>query len=805
MLFNNLKIAFRNLIRNKGYSFINIFGLALGMACTILILLWINHETSYDSFHKKKDRIFRVCESLRLNGREFNVATTPAPTAETMVAEFPEIEESVRFYTMWKAEFKYNKKIVKINNWAYVDSTLLDIFSIELVKGNPKNILRNPGSIILSETTSKKIFGNQNPIGQVLTMNEDSPVTVEGVYKDLPNNSHFRFNFMAPMSAWPNSRETSWLNVEYYTYLLLKPNTDVKRLKSKFENFAYKHFGPEVEKLYGKTIEELAKGGDGAEFILQPLEKIYLHSHKTDEIGKTGDIRHLFIMGAIGLFILIIACINFMNLSTAQSLKRAKEVGLKKTLGASRRKVMIQFFGESLLLAFISLNFALVIAKLLLPTFNHLAQKELILDYSNTKIILELLAIVFLTGLFAGSYPAVYLSSFQPIKTLKGISMSDRKARIFRSILVIFQFSASIILIVATTTVFRQLNYVNKKDLGYNKENILIIKNCDNLGNSIRSFRDELLKNPEIQNATISGFLPVPSYNSTTNVFTGEHSSKEDYFLVNLWRVDHNYVPTLNIEMVEGRNFNPLLASDSTAAIINETALRKFGWTTFEGRNISRMTDLHGGTKPLKIIGVFKDFHFQSLHRQIEPLVLYHGEHNATISLRYNSTDTKKTISYVKSLWKQFLPTKEFQYSFLDERFAQMYDKEQRSGTIFSIFTLISIFVACLGLWGLASYTAEQKVKELGVRKVLGASIQNLIFLLIKQFSQWVLLASVISIPVAYLFMNKWLESFAFHTNLPWWIFVMGALTALLIAAATTSYQAWRSATRNPIESLKYE
>ncbi|MFA8434637.1 MAG: ABC transporter permease [Marinifilaceae bacterium] len=806
MLLNNLKIAFRNLIRNKAYSFINISGLAIGMACTIFIALWVNHETSYDSHHEKADRIYRVCESINLNGRPLKSAITPPLLAETMVQEFPEVENAVRFYKPGTSIIiNYQKQTIWEPSWAYADSTLLDVFTLPLLKGNPKKVLRAPNTILLSKKISKKIFKDQDPIGQLIELKNRGHYVVEGVYQDIPSNSHFQFGFIASLSSLPSSRETNWLYNDFQTYILLHPKTNVSKLTAKFDDFILRHLRADAEQMLGKSVEEIAKGGSKLTFFLQPLRKIYLNSDLEREIGPTGDIRYIYVMLAIGLFILIIACINFMNLSTAQSLKRAREVGIRKTLGAKRARLMLQFFGESLLLSFIGLNFALVITQLTLPFFNSLAQKDLRLDYTNITLIIEMVGIVGITGIFAGLYPATYLSSFQPIKTLKGLLQSNKKAGIFRSSLVIFQFSASIILIIATLVVLGQLNFIRNKKLGYNRENVLILYNTKDLGNSIKSFRQELLNNPQIKNVTITGYLPTPSERGSTNVFIGKHSAKEDFEFVNTWPVDMDYTETLGLEIIHGRNFSKDLASDSTAALINEAAYKKFGWTNFEERILSRMTDNEGTTKPMKIIGVVKNFHYETLHKTIVPLVLYFGDNKAMMAIRYKTKDLPALIENVNKTWKKFSPNQRMSYNFMDDAFEYTYNQEKRTASIFGIFTLLSILIACMGLFGLAAFTAERKIKEIGVRRVLGASIGNLIIMLVQQFSKWVLIASVISCPIAYLLMGKWLENFKYHTQLSWWHFALGSLSALLIAVGTTTYQAWRSATRNPVESLKCE
>ena len=805
MNYNNFKIAFRNLIRDKGYSFINIFGLATSMASVILIALWINHETSYDNYHKNTHRIYRITQHLNLNGRIIDLAKSPAPVGEAMVTDFPEVIRSVRFRTTGTTSIEYNNKNYREHNWVFADSSLLDIFTIPLVQGNTKQVLVQPNSAIISQNLASRIFGKDNPLGKSITLTNDMNITIEGIYKDIPDNSHFHFNMIVSLSSIPDSRSTSWLNTNYNTYILVAPHTNIKTINDKLDDFALKHFGPDIERMFGKSIAELSEDGSCSHFKLQPLRDIYLHSDLMGELGDTGDVRTLYIMTAIGLFILLIACINFINLSTAQSLRRAREVGIKKTLGASRVKIMTQFFGETILLTLISLNFALVIAQLMLPIFNQLSNKELILDYTNPILILELLGIILVTGLLAGLYPATVLSSFKPIKTLKGIFVPSHNKASTQTILVIFQFAMSISLIIGTLVIFSQLRYIRHKDIGYNKNQVLILDQCQSLGNNAETFRHELLKNTMIDQVSITGFLPVPNYNSTSNVFTGEHSAKDEYQLVNLWPIDFEYAKTMGLKIVMGRDFNSKLASDSMSCLINETALRKFGWSDVKNRTLSRLTSLEGDTQSMRVVGVVKDFHFMSLHQTITPMVLYVGDHNTNISIRYKGKDTHQVLDFVEKTWKRFLPQKQFSYNFMDERYQQIYDRENRTKTIFLIFTLLSILISCLGLLGLSSYITQRRVKELGVRKVMGATTLSLVIMLIKQFSRWICVATVIAIPLTHILMTRWLNTFAYHTQLSWWLFALGASMALIIAMGTTAYQAYLAANRNPVESLRSE
>lgn len=810
MLRNYLTVALRNLWKHKFYSVINILGLAIGLACFLFILLFIRDELSYDKYHAKADRTYRVSFEGYAFEQELNYAVVGPQLGPTILEEYPEIEQQCRFRTRGSYSVRYEDQSYREENWVFADSTLFDVFSFELVKGDPKKVLVEPKTLVITEEVAKKYFGSEDPIGKSVTVDNDDLYRISGVMKKMPLNSHFHFDVIASMSTIAESRQTTWLSNNFQTYVVLKEGADPEAVNAKFPDLVQTYIGPEVEQFMGKTLDDLMTAGNYMEFSLFPMTKIHLHSDLQVELGATSDIKYVYIFTFIGIFILLLACINFMNLSTARSATRAKEVGMRKVVGAQRSQLIMQFLNESVVITFLGLFTAASIFFLLLPYFNQLSGKEITAAQVNTPGLWgSMFALVLVVGLVAGSYPAFYLSAFKPITVLKGRLVKRIGKQIsLRSVLVIFQFAITVGLIVGTIIISNQLNYIQNKKLGYNGDQILILNNYYNLGNNCQVFKEEILKHPQVINATMSSSLPTPSSRNSSATFLGRNPDPNKTHIAQLFTVDHDYIPTLDMEIIEGRAFSKEFPSDSLAAILNESAVAMYKLDDPLGAEISTFG---GGTaenpEPLTfhIIGVVKNFHYESLRSKIGPLVLFLGESRGNLSIKLKPDNIPAFISDLRQKWSEMGPGQPFDYDFMDEDFASVYEAETRVGRIFSVFTFLAIFIACLGLFGLATFTAEQRTKEIGIRKIIGASISRIFVMLTAEIIKWIFIANIIALPLAYYFMSKWLEGFAYPVSINWLTFVVALLASLLVALITVSYQAIRAATRNPVKALRYE
>lgn len=807
MLLNDIKTALRNISKQKGYSFINIFGLAIGMASCLIILMFVFDELSFDSFNKNADRIYRVAGSFRYGGRDFDIAVAPAPMAKVLLDEYPEVEDAVRFRQRGRYIFRYGDKSFKEQRVTFADPSLFNIFSIPLVKGNPHTALVEPNTLVLSRETAEKYFRDENPLGKTLRLDDRTDYMVTGIFEEIPDNSHFHFDVFISMSSLPESKNKIWMSQNFQTYILLHQGADPEALDAKFPELLMKYMGPQIEAFMGKSMEKLMEEGDlRGEFYLQSLRDIHLHSDLLGEMEPTSDVRYVYIFTAVALFILIIASINYMNLSTARSAGRAKEVGIRKVLGSFRHQLIRQFLTESMILSLISLAGALVLVRLALPFFNGLSGKTMTFsDLGDSSLLFVLILVPIITGFLAGSYPSLFISAFQPVNVLKGQLKSGVKTGWLRSFLVVFQFAASIILIIGTFVVYNQLHYIQNKKLGYNKEQVLILENTYLLGDQAKSFKDEMLSYPQVVSATISGYLPVPSNRDNTAVLPdGERSSKRATSMQN-WVVDHDYIKTLGMRIVQGRDFSRDFSTDTEAAILNQAAAEHFGWDQPVGRKIGRMINSRGGFALYGVIGIVEDFHFETLKDTIGPLVMFLGRSEGRISFRIQTEDVAGTIGILRNEWTEFLPNQPFEYSFMDERFNAIYRTEQRIGKIFGVFSGLAIFIGCLGLFGLVAFTAERRTKEIGIRKVLGATAPNIVKLLLKEFVILIAAANVIAWPAAFFVMKGWLEDFSYRASLSIWIFLFAGVLALVIALVTVSFQGVKAALANPADSLRYE
>jgi putative ABC transport system permease protein len=807
MIKNYLKTAVRNLFKHKGYTFINILGLAIGMTACLLILLFVRHELSYDGYHQNSDRIYRVAMAARWGGRDFDIAVVPAATAKTMVTDFPEVEDAIRFRQRGDYIVQYKDQNFREEKIIFTDTTFFKLFSIPLLQGDAESALINPYSIVLSRKTAQKYFRDEDPMGKTLKLDNRYDYKVTGVFEEIPDNTHFHFNILLSMESIEESRDLSWGSQNFQTYILLQQEADPSALEAKFPEMLEKYMWPQFAQILGITVDEIHKSTDmRAKFYLQPLKSIHLHSDLLGELGPNNDIRYIYIFSAIALFILIIASINFMNLSTARAAGRAKEVGLRKVLGSQRRQLIFQYLMESTFLSFISIIFAIGIVVLALPAFNQLSGKSLEISTAfHQRMPFYLILLAVLTGFLAGSYPSFFISAFQPIQVLRGKMKIGIKSGMMRSALVIFQFTASIFLIIGTIVVFKQLRYIQTKNLGFNKEQVLILDNAYLLRKQAKTFKEQMKSYPQIFNASISGYLPVPSMRSNNGIFPEGKRDDEHSTSFQNWIVDYDYLETMGMKLVEGRFFSQEFSTDDQAAVINQSVAKQFGWPDPVGRRLGRIINQKGDIKLYTVIGVMEDFHFESLRENIGPLVMFLGESRGNISFRLKAQDVSSVIGLLEQQWKQFLPNQPFEYSFLDERFEQMYQSEQKIGKIFTVFAILAIFIGCLGLFGLAAFTAEQRTKEIGIRKVLGATSPRIIRLLLREFVILVGIANLIAWPIAYLVMNRWLTDFAYRTSPHILIFIFAGILTLVVSLLTVSFQAVKAALADPIRSLRYE
>jgi putative ABC transport system permease protein len=816
MIKNYLKIAVRNISKNKLYSFINIAGLAIGMACAILIFRWVQNELGYDSFFKNADSIYRVNWSYKWNGDEGVAPTTPPPLAAKLVDEVPEVAASTRIYPVSPMVARYEDKFFNENRIFGADSNFFGFFDFKLLAGDPETALSSPNSVVLTESEAKKYFGGESPLGKIITLGDqkweidklyDNSFRVTGVVQDPPDNSHLHFAMLTSISSYPSVSffNWSWIWMQVVTYARLRNNASVPAIESKVKQIVA-HYAPAAFHRVGFSYDDLMKNGGRWDFVFQPLKDVYLGSTQIrNPLGPIGNRSYVYSFSLIAAFILLIACINFMNLSTARSEKRAREVGVRKTLGSSRNSLIAQFVLESMVYSLLALPIALFLVELLMGPFNNIAGKSLNLNlFDPLWQIPALFFLVLSVGLVAGSYPGLYLSSFLPVQILKTPIHTGAGGKRFRNVLTIFQFAMSIGLIVCTLLVQKQLSFLKNANLGFDKENIVVISNMNNpLGNQLDAFKDKIKTYSEVTDASVSTGVP-PNY-GFGDYYKVPGKGDEQFELVS-YMVDEDFIKTLGVQLDQGRGFQKDHPADAESVILNETAVKQFGITDPIGKTIN-----YPSKGNYTIIGVTKDFNFIDLHSPILPFALF--EHtsnsyeipNSYIIVRLKGRDVAAGISLLESTWKSFTNRTPFEYSFLDQNLSQQYTSERNLGKIFLVFSLLAIFIGSLGLLGLTAFVTERRTKEIGIRKILGASIPQIVMLLSKEFTKWVLIANVIAWPAAYYGMNKWLKDFAYRTDISVWIFVASGAMALLIALLTVSSHAIKAATANPVESLRYE
>ncbi|HUU04569.1 MAG TPA: ABC transporter permease, partial [Patescibacteria group bacterium] len=810
LFLNYLKVSCRKLVRQKGYSLINIAGLAVGMAACLLILLFVRDELSYDRYHHEANRIFRVAAYIRFGGMEGDIGSVPAPLAESCRQEFPEVEQTARFRKQGNFIVRHGERSYTESRLIFADASIFQVFTLPTRSGNPLTALAEPRTIVLSESTARKYFGAVDPVGQTLRLDNREDYRITGVYRDIPANSHFHFDLIASLASLEESRQPRWDGNNFFTYLLLRPGSDPAALQAKFPNFIRKYLGPWVKQAIGSSIDELFASGARVEYYLQPLPDIHLHSQLRTEIEVNGDIRIVYIFSAIALLILVIAAINFINLATARSAGRSKEAGIRKVLGSERRQLVRQFLADSLLLSGLAVLLALLLTAIALPWFNNLTAKKI--DWSGAGIgfvAASAALMTLLVGVLAGLYPAWRLASARPADVLKGNLAAGVRGGRLRAVLVVFQFAVSMVLIIGTLVVTRQIHFIQNKNLGFDKDQVLVLQNAYLLENQAVSFKNEMRRHPAIVSATVSGFLPVPpaSRNDTSIFPKGKSITSSNMVLAQNWTVDADYIKTMGMKIVAGRDFAKDAPADKEVVIINQAMARRFGWQEPLGRQIS-FPPPDNNLKTFTdrtVIGVLEDFHFESLRSPIGPLAMFLGGNRDRISFRFQAQRTTAVLAELKRLWQRFAPGQPFEYTFIDERFAELYRSEQQLGTIFSVFSGLAIFVACLGLLALASFMAERRTKEIGVRKILGATVAEITILLSREFVKWVVIAALIAWPLAYFTMRRWLQGFAYRTDIGIGLFMLSSLLALLIAILAVSFQAIRAARANPVDSLRYE
>lgn len=790
MISNYLKVAIRNLLRQKAFTFINIFGLALGISCTALIGMWVNDEVSYDKFHNDYDRIYRITATLP--EMKVHAAVTSAPLAVAVKNEIPEVEEAVRMTgqssdLVQVGDLKFEEK-----GFIYADSNFFRVFTFPFLKGDREHALENPEGIVITEEMAMKYFGTTDVLEKIIRKNNKDDFTVTGVIADIPVNSHLQFDFVQPMRYLARTqndiKNNVWDNFNYYSYIKLHDKADRSEA-------AIADLDKKLQAIYKKN-EPVVKAG----FVLQPLAKIHLHSKFLADIGGHGNAQNVYIFGVVAIFILVVACLNFMNLATARAARRAKEVGLRKVVGAIRSHLMGQFLAESIVVALLSLVFALLIIYIALPYFNTLSGKSLALDFTNIKLVAGLLGITVVTGLLAGSYPAFYLSGFVPATVLKGNLTGGSAGSLFRNTMVVIQFAVSISLIVGTMIVYRQLNYIQQMNLGYDKENLLYVRMSGDLWSKYETLRGSLGNNRLTSQFAFINSLPTQSGGATIGVqWKGKDPNTQPLFYN--FAADENFEDVFKATMLEGHGFGENAAADTVNIIVNESAVKTMGMSLDNAVG----TKITVWGQETTIIGVVKDFNFRPVQEPIGPMFLYRNRWGGYAIVRTLPGETENTIAALEKICKEINPSYPFEYSFLDQDLANLYKSEQRLGQLFNVFAVLAIVISCLGLYGLSAYLAERRTRELGIRKVLGASGFQLVYLLSATFTRPVLIATAIAVPLAWYGMSQWLAGFAYHINIDWTIFVIAFVSALLIAWITVSFESVKAASTNPVNSLRSE
>ena len=787
MLKNLIKTAIRHIVKHLGYSILNILGLTLGITSALFLIIYVADEVSYDRYHEKADRIYRVSSTIKEPDDQFTWIVAQIPFGPQVVHDYPEVQSSVRFINMPRALYKYEDKEFNEENFFYVDSTLFDIFTYKVIKGEIKSALLAPKKIILTEKIANKYFGKTDPIGKTLTTGTDT-YEVTGVIQDVPTNSHFRFDAVAARNNLPKQLG-NWGNFGVYTYLLFPDKFDTKAFEKKMEG---------MYDAYMKTIFEPLK--ISIKYKLEPLTRIHLYSKNAAEPEPTGSITYVYIFAIVAIFLVLIASMNYMNLATARSTRRAREVGLRKVVGSRRGPLVLQFLSESMVFTLISLLISIVLIIVLLPKFNLLAGKAFNIHVIYSPVVLlSLLAIILIVGILGGSYPAFFLSRFSPVTVLKGEVTQGSAGSLFRKILVVIQFTVSVIMIICTLVVFRQLNYLKTSDQGFDQKNVVGLQLNGPMVRKYPVLKQSLLENQNIK------------YVTSTNTAVGEGSGKVIFNVetdqgmsqkgVNFAVIDHDFIETLGIKMLKGREFQQDMPSDTlTGVVVNEAFAKRMNWSEPVGKKVELKPFIDG-----RVIGVMKDYHQTGMYNSIESLMLLYRPLNNVIYIKLSGSDTKQTLSFIEKKWKEIFPDQPFVYAYLSERFNRQFEADDKRGLVFTMFTVLAILIACLGLFGLASYMVEQRTKEIGIRKVFGANENTILGLISKDFLILVAIGIVIAVPVAYYFMNRWLENYVYRTKIGVPLLLTAALLTILITFLTISYKSYQASIMNPARALKAE
>lgn len=807
MIYNYLKIAVRNLLKYRFISFINLFGLTVGLTCCLLITAYILNEFSYDRYVDKADRIYRVTRSFNnpeTGALSLTLGAVAPPFATYLQNDFPEIEKITRLLPNGTTAFHYDDKIFNEKDVYFADEHLFDFFKVDMVKGNAQKALTGPFSVMLSEEVAHKYFGNDEPLNKMVKLDNQLSCAVTGVFKAFPANTQVHPSVLISFSTLNDSTvygaenlRTNWGNNAFYTYLLLPPHYDTRRMEARFPAFLDEHVNDK-----GKF-----KPSQWTKLALQKFTDIHLRSHTDSELEENGDIKRVYVFSAIALFILLIACINYMNLSTARSALRAREIGVRKVVGAQRKEIIAQFLSESVLVSWLALILAFTITWLLIPWLNKISGQELTINILlQWKVIVPLLLVPFVVGIISGIYPALFMSSFRPVVVLKGLFKVGGGNISFRKVLVTVQFAISIILIISTTIVFLQMRYMQKKSLGFDKEHIVTVAYNTGLDKQFETFRNELLTNSAVINAGRSSRIPTGRLLDAmgARVQRGDSLEPVGADVKFIW-ADKDFISSYGIKVLAGRGFSRDFSTDSNSFLINESAVKVLG---FKSNDEAIGKPFGYGFRNGQVVGVFNDFHFESMHQKIVPLVMLIPKNPngyGRISIKVSGNNIPGALSHIESVWKKFLPETPFEYTFLDENFDMLYRSEEKEKTIFGIFSSIAIFIACLGLFGLSAFAISQRIKEIGIRKVLGANTGTIVSLLSKDFLKLVLIAAIFAFPVAWYAMNNWLQDFAYRIGIPWWVFIAAGIVAALIALATISFQAIKAALANPVKSLRTE
>ncbi len=806
-MYNNLiRHSLRSFKRQRAYVIINILGLSIGIACSLLIALYVINEASYDKFNEKKDRIYRLILDGKIGGQEVIAAYTASVIGPTVSREFPEIEDFLRLNGWGPTIIEYNSQTFTEESLIEADSSFFNFFTVPVLKGDQANMLNAPRKVVLSESTARKIFGDENPIDKLLKIGSDTiKYTVSGVMADMPVNSHFNANVILSFMTNPRSNDPTWLSNSFATYLLLRPNTTYVTVEEKMPDLLVKYVGPELQQYTGVSIDEFLNQGNRYRFFLQKLTDIHLDPSIQQDFKSASDPKYLVIFGSIAILIVLIAAINFMNLSTAQASRRAKEVGIKKVAGSTRGMLVTQFLSESFILSFISLLLALGIIRLVLPYFNNLLDTSLQLNLFITWYTIPVLILfTLLVGILSGSYPALFLSSFNPYEVLKGSVKNSMQNGRMRRVLVVFQFAVSILLIIGTMIMYRQIHYMLNKDVGFNKEQLIVINRAGALGTRVKSFKDAVREIPGVIN--ISSSTAVPGRNNNNNGYMVEGRKDETFLLQTNW-VDYDYLATYGMSLVSGRSFSEEYTSDAQACMLNESAVQNFSLTDLENTRFMRPSP-EGKIEYLQVIGVVKNFNFESLRNPIQPYIFCFKTDDILwgyLTVKLAAQNYAQTITSIEEVWKEFTSNNPLQYYFVDEDFEQMYIQERQNAQMAVIFSILAIFIAVLGLFGLTSFTVEQRTKEIGVRKAMGSSVSGIYLVISREVMVLVTISALIAWPLIYYIADRWLENFYYRIDPGMLTFVAGLIIALGIALLTISFRIMRAARVNPAQSLKYE